>query len=126
MGANFVNAKTARFFNIAPHPWARTGPGQALDGGPKFDLDEFDEAYFKRLRSRVAAADQRGIFQSESEKTFSVELKAGTYRFEWFNADKHAWAGGGRIDSSGGSREFKPPFSGWAVLYLSAAKKPAR
>ena len=48
----------------APQPWARTGPGKALDGKAKFDLTKFDPEYFKRLRSRVAAAGKRGIYVS--------------------------------------------------------------
>ncbi len=47
-----------------PHPWARTGPGNARDGKPKFDLTKFNEDYFKRLRQRVKAAAERGIFVS--------------------------------------------------------------
>lgn len=49
---------------VAPFPWARTGPGNALDGKPKFDLRQFDPAYFTRLRSRVEAAGRRGIYVS--------------------------------------------------------------
>ncbi len=48
----------------APHPWPRTGPGEALDGKPKFDLSRFDDAYFARLRKRVASAGERGIYVS--------------------------------------------------------------
>jgi hypothetical protein len=47
---------------MAPQPWARTGPGSAKDGKPKFDLDRFDEAFFDRLRDRVVAAGKRGIY----------------------------------------------------------------
>jgi hypothetical protein len=47
---------------MSPQPWARTGPGQARDGQPKFDLEKFDPAYFERLRQRVAAAGQEGIY----------------------------------------------------------------
>lgn len=47
---------------IAPHPWARTGPGLALDGKPKFDLSQFNPAYFERLRSRVVEAGRRGVY----------------------------------------------------------------
>ncbi len=54
--------KSARHLAAAPHPWARMGPGQALDGKPRFNLDQFDEAYFQRLRARVAAARDRGIY----------------------------------------------------------------
>ena len=38
---------------MTPQPWARTGPGAAKDGKPRFDLDQFDDAYFDRLRERV-------------------------------------------------------------------------
>ena len=48
----------------APHPWRRTGPGTATDGKPKFDLNRFNQAYFVRLRSRVIAARDRGIYVS--------------------------------------------------------------
>src|SRR6266536_3318693 len=47
---------------MTPQPWARTGPGEAKDGKPKFDLDRFDEAFFDRLRDRVVTADERGIY----------------------------------------------------------------
>jgi len=47
---------------MTPQPWARTGPGQATDGKPRFDLDRFDEAFFDRLRARVVAAGRRGIY----------------------------------------------------------------
>jgi hypothetical protein len=47
---------------MSPQPWARTGPGEAADGKPKFDLDVFDEGFFDRLRERVIAAGERGIY----------------------------------------------------------------
>ncbi len=47
---------------IAPHPWRRTGPGNALDGRPRFDLAALDDAYFARLRERVKLARDRGIY----------------------------------------------------------------
>ena len=37
-----------------PHPWARTGPGLARDGKPKFDLTQFNPEYFDRMRTRVS------------------------------------------------------------------------
>lgn len=57
LGKDFVH-------RVAPLPWARTGPGHALDGKPKFDLTKFDPSYFERLRSRVLAAANRGIYVS--------------------------------------------------------------
>lgn len=47
---------------MAPQPWARTGPGVAKDGKPKFDLSKFDQTYFDRLRERVRAAGTQGIY----------------------------------------------------------------
>src|SRR5919112_2330288 len=48
--------------NMTPQPWARTGPGTAKDGRPRFDLERFDPAFFDRLRSRVIAAGQAGVY----------------------------------------------------------------
>lgn len=48
----------------AQFPWLRSGPGTASDGKPRFDLDQFDPAYFQRLHDRVAAAHDRGIYVS--------------------------------------------------------------
>jgi len=60
----------------SPNPFPRTGPGAALDGRPKFDLDRFNQAYFDRLRGRVAAAGQRGIYvMIMLFEGFSVEKK---------------------------------------------------
>ena len=45
-----------------PLTWARTGPGTAADGLPKFDLTAWNPAYFDRLRARLIAAGERGIY----------------------------------------------------------------
>jgi hypothetical protein len=57
LGKDFIH-------HAAPQPWARTGPGNAVDGKPRFDLTNFDPTYFDRLRGRVAAAGERGIYVS--------------------------------------------------------------
>ncbi|MBM3999688.1 MAG: hypothetical protein FJ297_09155 [Planctomycetes bacterium] len=57
LGKDFIH-------HCAPLPWARTGPGTARDGKPRFDLEQFNPAYFDRLRSRVSAAGRRGIYVS--------------------------------------------------------------
>jgi hypothetical protein len=49
-------------FTVSPFPWLRTGPGMATDGGLKFDLTKFDPAYFDRLRARVRALNNAGIY----------------------------------------------------------------
>jgi hypothetical protein len=53
-----------RIHRAGPQPFARTGPGEALDGKPKFDLSRYDAAYFERLRTRVKAAGEAGIYVS--------------------------------------------------------------
>ena len=49
-------------FYTEPFPWVRSGPGSASDGKPKFNLREFNSAYFDRLRRRVQQAQNSGIF----------------------------------------------------------------
>lgn len=49
-------------FTVKPFPWTRTGPGFATDGGLKFDLTAFDQAYFDRLRLRAEALNKAGIY----------------------------------------------------------------
>jgi hypothetical protein len=57
-----------------PLPWVRTGPGNATDGGLKFDLTKFNPNFFDRLRTRTKALNNAGIY-------------AGVYLFtgEWLN-----------------------------------------
>jgi len=59
---------------VSPFPWLRTGPGNATDGGLKFDLTKFDQSYFDRLRTRARALNDAGIY-------------VGVYLFtgEWVN-----------------------------------------
>jgi hypothetical protein len=45
-----------------PHPWLRAGPGKANDGELQFDLTRYNPEYFDRLRARVMAARDRGIY----------------------------------------------------------------
>jgi Family of unknown function (DUF6298)/Putative collagen-binding domain of a collagenase len=49
-------------FTVIPFPWLRTGPGKATDGGLKFDLTRFNQSYFHRLRTRVQALNNAGIY----------------------------------------------------------------
>jgi hypothetical protein len=68
-------------FWIDPLPYQRTGPGTALDGGPKWDLTKFNQAFFDRLRQRAIMAGQKGIYVSvQLFQGWSIENKglAGT------------------------------------------------
>jgi hypothetical protein len=49
-------------WHMAPFPWPRTGPGAASDGQPKFDLHQFDTAYFDRLRARALSLRDAGVY----------------------------------------------------------------
>src|SRR5665647_3559196 len=70
---NFLQSHGHNFIRLwAVEPWvndpnypsryARTGPGTANDGRPKFDLNTFDQSYFDRLRQRVIDAGDRGMY----------------------------------------------------------------
>lgn len=45
-------------------PFKRTGPGEASDGKPKFNLHQFDPAYFDRLKEHLRIAQQNNIYIS--------------------------------------------------------------
>ncbi|UCD00081.1 MAG: DUF4038 domain-containing protein [Phycisphaerales bacterium] len=63
--ANGAHArKDVTQFSVRPHPWLRSGEGKALDDKPKFDLTQFNPRYFDRLRQRVEAARENGIYVS--------------------------------------------------------------
>ncbi len=63
---------------LTPEIYARTGPGTAADGGPKFNVTQFNQAYFDRLRNRVIEAGNRGIYVSVMLfDGWSIEQKAG-------------------------------------------------
>src|SRR5262245_27929494 len=49
-------------YTVSPLPWLRTGPGNASDGKPKFDLSKYNQAYFDRLRDRVQQLHAAGIY----------------------------------------------------------------
>ncbi len=49
-------------FTVSPFPWQRTGPGNATDGKLKFDLSQFNQAFFDRLRDRVQQLNAAGIY----------------------------------------------------------------
>jgi uncharacterized repeat protein (TIGR01451 family) len=97
-------ATSPPIFTIGPHPWQRTGPGTATDGAPKFDLTQFNQAYFDRLRTRVQALSDAGIY-------------VGVYTFtgEWVwmfrcSTDGYPFTGANNINGindGGGSSSFE-------------------
>lgn len=49
---------------FAPMAYQRPGPELAQDGKPKYDLTQFNQAYFDRMRTRIQQAGERGIYVS--------------------------------------------------------------
>ena len=47
---------------FAPTLYLRTGPGDAIDGQPRFNLQKWNPQYFQRLRERVEEAARREIY----------------------------------------------------------------
>jgi hypothetical protein len=106
-GCNFTKAwflesarnwgDSAQYF--APHPWPRTGPGNAADGLPKFDLSQFNEAYFARLRERVIRLGNAGVYVCvQLFQGWHVALKAGSFD-PWAY---HPFADGNNVNSIDG------------------------
>ena len=78
-------------FNVSsPLPWARTGPGLAHDGKPKFDLNRFDPGYFQRLRQRVVAARRAGVYVSIMLfEGWAMQFIKGAWQEHPFHPDNH-------------------------------------
>jgi hypothetical protein len=95
-----TTAANAPDLTTTSQPWLRTGPGNASDGAPKFDLSKLDPSYFDRLRARVSALNDAGVW-------------VGVYLFtgEWLNVyrctgDGYPLTGANNvngIDDGGGS-----------------------
>ena len=58
-GLGAVGSPNGEF--TSPLPWLRTGPGNANDGLPKFDLSRYEQAFYDRLEQVVAVGKEHGI-----------------------------------------------------------------
>ncbi|MBN1815877.1 MAG: serine hydrolase [Sedimentisphaerales bacterium] len=75
---------------VYPSPWLRTGPGNALDGKPKYDLSRFDPEYFGRLRQRVAEANRRDIYVSAMLfEGWAMQFSPGAWQGHPFHKDNN-------------------------------------
>lgn len=61
-------------------PFARTGPGMALDCQPKYDLDKWDPEFFERLHAFIGLAEELGIVV---EVVLFGNGRAGTPQWEF-------------------------------------------
>ena len=65
-------------FWFDPMPYERSSECCAFDGGNKFNLEQFNQAYFDRMRERIVEAGNRGIYVSIMLfDGWSVESKEG-------------------------------------------------
>jgi hypothetical protein len=86
-----------------PMPYQRPGPGLALDGKSRFDLTAFNQAYFDRLRGRVVAARDRGIYASVMLfNGFSIEGKGNVGGDPWQGHPFHPTNNVNGIDAGSG------------------------
>lgn len=65
-------------------PWARSGDAGYANGGNKFDLTRWDEAYFKRLHDFMKHANDRGIIVELN--LFCPFYEEGMWRLSPMNA----------------------------------------
>jgi hypothetical protein len=71
---------------FSPNPYVRTGPGTAIDGGPKFDLTQLNPAYLARVRQRAIDAGARGIYVSvQLFNGWSVDIKSQSGNNPWLS-----------------------------------------
>ncbi|HTO08013.1 MAG TPA: DUF4038 domain-containing protein [Myxococcota bacterium] len=95
---------------VDPLPYLRTGPGNALDGRPRFDLERFNPEYFQRLHDRVERAGARGIYVSVMLfNGWSVALKGHKTGNPWrghpFNGANNVNGIDGDLDHDGQGNE---------------------
>ena len=92
---NARGGETGDNFWFTPLPYARSSTCCAFDGDNKFDLNQFNQAYFDRLHQRVLQARDRGIYVSIMLfDGWSVESKLATHQ-PWkghMPKRSHLWA----------------------------------
>ena len=66
-------------------PWARTGPGEAWDGLPKYDLTKYNAWYFDRLKAFASLCDRKGTILFHTFYMQHALLEADTHYvdFPW-------------------------------------------
>lgn len=61
------------------------------------------------------------VYQPASGESFTVELEAGTYAFEWYDPTSMSVSESGTLTAGGGAESFIAPFDGDAALFLQAS-----
>jgi hypothetical protein len=138
---NFTRGNHTLFMDpyVDPTPWYVTGRNNPVGGSPDAYWDTLREAMGHTrqyaLKMDLAAMTPQGglsstdyclakagseylVYQPISNASFSVNLVAGTYEFEWFDPTTGAVVNKGTFTASNGNRSFTPPFGGMAVSYF--------
>jgi hypothetical protein len=91
-----------KLHTIYPLPWARTGPGKALDDKPKFDLNQFNNDYFKRLRFCLETALSRGLYVSVMLfEGWGMQFSPGAWESHPFHPDNNINGINGDLNGDG-------------------------
>jgi hypothetical protein len=106
----WCNESTWPLTPAIPMPWRRTGPGKALDNHLRFDLNQFDPAFFDDLRNRALEARRRGIYiMVMLFQGFSIDSKGGAVDDAWpyhpFNSSNNINGINGDLDGDGAGTE---------------------
>jgi len=89
---NFIRGWIWEDAYYTPLPFKRTGPGQAKDGLPKFDLTQYEQAFFNQIRQRAIEAGKRGMYIGIMLfEGWSIEDKKGARKASpWLRHPFHA------------------------------------
>jgi hypothetical protein len=94
--------KNAQLLHVSPHPWKRTGPGNAADGKPKFDLQQLNDDYFTRMGNRVAAAQDHGIYPAVMLfEGWGIRFSPDGWKSHPFHPDNNVNGVDGDVDGDG-------------------------
>lgn len=92
-----------------PPYYERTGPGNAEDGGLKFDLTQINETWLDRIERRTADCARRGIYVCiQFLDGWNIETKgwAGDpFRYHWYNSLNNINSVDGDVDNDGEGTE---------------------
>ncbi len=105
-------------------PWRRVGPGLARDGGLQFDLTQFDPAYFSRLRQRVIAARQAGMYVSIMLfEGWAMQFIKGAWQAHPFYPDNHLGALAGPPPDANGVEIYELKYPAVTALQEAYVRK---
>ena len=97
-------------FLTTPMPYQRTGPGNARDQQPRFDLTRFEDVYFQRIRQRCIEAGKRGIYVGimlfERHSTWGQGEKPYPWKAHPFNGANNITGVDADVDGDGQGREY--------------------